>query len=230
MSAESLNRTIIRAGIVILALLFFSPVYSQDTIKSRPQITIDRPQTIRRPAFDSIGPVNRPILQPQQVTPTEEISSIKEHSPRTALLLSLLPGAGQVYNHQAWKVPIIYAGLGAMGYLVYSNYTEMADLKEDYLFRLSHDGAALIDKYASYPNTSIYNMYQAYNKNFQLMIIISAGVYALNLVDAYVFGHLYDFQINDDLALRISPMVQTSARYWGNGLVAAPSLRFSLTF
>jgi hypothetical protein len=31
----------------------------------------------------------------------------EEHSATKALLLSILPGGGQVYNGQAWKIPII---------------------------------------------------------------------------------------------------------------------------
>ena len=40
------------------------------------------------------------------------------------------------------------------------------------------------------------------------MCVITAGVYLLNLVDAYVFGHLYDFQIDDNISLNLSPSVQ----------------------
>ena len=51
---------------------------------------------------------------------------VKEHSAKKALILSaVLPGAGQVYNRQAWKIPIIYAAIGGVGYYTYSNYTQM---------------------------------------------------------------------------------------------------------
>jgi len=127
-----------------------------------------------------------------------------EHSPKKALLLSLLPGAGQVYNGQAWKIPIIYGAFAGTGYLVYNNYSRMRAFKEEYLHRAG-GGEPQMEGYTGYPNSSIYSLYQTYNKNFQLYVIVTAAVYGLNLIDAYVFGHLYDFQINDDLTLNVSP-------------------------
>lgn len=135
----------------------------------------------------------------------QQISTPQEHSANKAVLLSILPGGGQIYNHQAWKLPIIYGALGTMGYLVYDNYSSMMKFKTEYLYRVEHNDTPNLADYANYPNSSIYNMYQTYNQYFQLMVIISVGVYALNLVDAYVFGHLFDFQINDDLSLNLHP-------------------------
>ena len=66
---------------------------------------------------------------------------------------------------------------------------------------MQHDGATHLSGYESYPTSNIYSLYNSYNQNFQLMIIITVGIYALNLVDAYVFGHLFDFQMNDDITL-----------------------------
>lgn len=149
-----------------------------------------------------------------------------EHSAQKAMLLSLLPGAGQVYNGQAWKLPIIYGAFAGVGYFVYTNYTDMAKLKKEYLHRVQ-EGAPEWDKYADYPDMSIYNMYQSSNKRFQIFVIASVAVYGLNLLDAYVFGHLYDFQINDDLALQLAPAV---APDWNSSTGVAPALQLSLRF
>ncbi len=123
-----------------------------------------------------------------------------------ALRWSLLPGAGQVYNHQAWKIPIIYGAFAATGYFIYDNYKSMVMFREEYLTRVN-DGEARLAGYESYQNSSIYNLYESYNRYFQLSIIVAVGIYALNLVDAYVFGHLFDFQIDDSLVLALSPQI-----------------------
>lgn len=130
----------------------------------------------------------------------------KEHSPGRALLLSaVLPGAGQVYNRQAWKVPIIYAAMGGVAYYTYYNYNNMKQFKDEYLYRVNHDGATQLQGYESYPTSNIYNLYESYNQTFQLSVIITVAIYGLNLLDAYVFGHLFDFQINDDLTMTLQP-------------------------
>ena len=148
------------------------------------------------------------------------------HNPTKALLLSIIPGGGQIYNGQAWKIPIIYGALGGVGYFVYNNYTNMKAFKDEYLHRVN-GGTPQLQGYTSYPNSSIYNLYQSNNKNFQLFVIITVAVYGLNFIDAYVFGHLYDFQVNDDLTLRLSPSL-TPTPLTPSPL--SPSLQLTLKF
>ncbi len=123
------------------------------------------------------------------------------HSPDVALRWSIIPGGGQIYNRQAWKVPIIYGAFAGMGYLIHNNYTYMKMYKDEYLYRRNHDGATNLSGYENYTVDNIYSLYNSYNRDFQLMIIITVGIYALNLVDAYVFGHLFDFQLDDNISL-----------------------------
>ncbi|MBO4599192.1 MAG: hypothetical protein J5641_00480 [Bacteroidales bacterium] len=162
-------------------------------------------------------------VRPTAVT---DISTVKPHNPTKALLLSIIPGAGQIYNGQAWKVPIFYVALGAVGYLVYTNYNEMMMFKNEYL-RIGYNGRSTLDNYSGYPGSSIYNLYQSSNKNFQRFILITAAVYAFNLLDAYVFGHLYDFQVSDDLSLNLTP---TLAPVPTDGYALAPTLSLSFQF
>ena len=123
------------------------------------------------------------------------------HSPEVALRWSIIPGGGQIYNKQAWKVPIIYGAFAGMSYFIYDNYKSMKMFKDEYLYRVNHNGATNLEGYESYSDYNIYSLYNSYNRDFQLMIIITVGIYALNLIDAYVFGHLFDFQIDDNLSL-----------------------------
>lgn len=149
-----------------------------------------------------------------------------EHSPTKAMLWSIIPGAGQIYNGQAWKVPIVYGIIGTLGYFVYDNYTKMKSFKDEYLYRINN-GTTNWSDHASYPNSSIYNLYQQYNKNFQLFIILTTVAYALNMVDAYVFGHLYSFQIDENISMNFSPVFTPNAY---NIAGFSPSMQVSLRF
>ena len=151
----------------------------------------------------------------------------KEHSATKALLWSILPGAGQVYNHQAWKIPIIYGAFAGVGYFIYTNGTNMKKFKTEYLYRVNNDGATQLAGYANYPTSNIYNLYQSYNQYFQLSIIIGVVFYGLNLIDAYVFGHLFDYDISDDISLRASPAMLTVP---DQPMPSAPGLSLTLTF
>lgn len=148
----------------------------------------------------------------------------QEHSPDVALRWSLLPGAGQVYNRQAWKVPVIYAAFATVGYFIYDNYKAMSLFKDEYLYRVNNADQPLNTDYAGYPTSNIYELYNSYNHSFQLMVVIAAGIYGLNLLDAYVFGHLFDFSIDDNLSLNLSPSLLPSP----SGLY--PSLGLNLNF
>lgn len=143
---------------------------------------------------------------------SQDVSSAQpQHSPSRALVLSaIIPGSGQIYNHQAWKVPIVYAALGGIGYYTYFNYSQMSYYRDEYLYRRANgDQTQYPDNpdMVATPTSNIYNMYEAYNKTFQLSVILTVAVYGLNLIDAYVFGHLFDFQINEDLSLNMSPSI-----------------------
>ena len=160
-------------------------------------------------------------VRPSAVTAIP-MKQAKEHSPTKALLLSVIPGGGQIYNGQAWKLPIFYAALGVMGYLVYDSYTDMKMFKNEYL-RIGPSGSSSLEEYPNYPGSSIYNMYQTSNKSFQQYVLITAAVYGFNLLDAYVFGHLYDFQVSDDLSLNVVPALTPNC-------TVAPTLNLTFRF
>ncbi|MGX8713400.1 MAG: DUF5683 domain-containing protein [bacterium] len=152
--------------------------------------------------IDSLQAQHQPNFQkPKEIRP-------REHSGERALCWSIIPGGGQIYNRQYWKVPIIYGAFAGMGYFIYYNYNRMTTFRDEYLYRVNHDNNTNLAEYAHYPTSNIYSLYNSYNRNFQLMVIITVGIYALNLIDAYVFGHLFDFRIDDDLSMNLIPAIQ----------------------
>lgn len=135
-------------------------------------------------------------------------SAIPEvHSPRKAALYSgVLPGLGQAYNEKYWKIPIVYTGLGITVYSIAFNARYFNELKDAYAIRTDGDPET-IDKYANIlPLESQLIQYaQFYKKNLDISVLILAGVWLLNVVDAVVDAHLYNFDISDDLSLNIQP-------------------------
>lgn len=152
------------------------------------------------------------------------VNAEKVHSPKRATIYSaILPGLGQAYNKKYWKIPIIYAGFGTIGYfigwnnkyyntykLAYSDLTDDDETTDSYL-----DLEAT--QYYDLENSTDYNNFKSglskqqdyYRRNRDLLIISIVGFYGLNLIDASVDAHLFDFDISEDLSLNWQPSVQT---------------------
>lgn len=137
----------------------------------------------------------------------------KEHSPRKATIMSAcLPGLGQIYNGKWWKVPIIYAGFGGFGYLAYANYRDYKTFLNAYKIRTGNldEGVTPTETElklaAAYQDSQLQTYKESYRHDFELYTIILVAWYGLNIVDATVDGHLYSYDVSDDLSLTIDPV------------------------
>lgn len=145
----------------------------------------------------------------------------KKHNPKIAIALSaVVPGAGQIYNKKAWKVPIIYAGLAATGYCVYHFAKETNQYKFEYRYRMQGKTDLLDPRFADKDDETILSMKKYHQRNMEISIAATAVVYVLNLIDAIVDAHLFYFDISDDLSMRWYPAVQSDPFGRHNGGVA----------
>lgn len=147
-------------------------------------------------------------------------------NPTKAVLLGLVPGLGQIYNRKYWKLPIVYGGLMGCMYAItwnnrnYQDYTQAySDLMYDssanpnnpeawsqtWQILTSMDAASAI-KDSNFKDR-LKRQKDYYRRYRDLSIIITVGVYALTLVDAYVDAQLFDFDITPDLSMRVEPVV-----------------------
>ena len=146
---------------------------------------------------------------------TQPAKTKKAHSPQKATIMSAcLPGLGQIYNRKWWKVPIVYAGLGGLGYMAYNNYSEYQSYLHAYEFKtgdlpegvtLNSHEADLANKYA---DSQLQTYKESYRRDFEFYTILTVAWYGLNILDACVDGHLYDYDISDDLSLSIDPYLR----------------------
>ena len=127
------------------------------------------------------------------------------HSPAKATIFStLVPGPGQIYNERCWKVPVIYGSLATMAYLVESNNRQYNRFRKDYNYKTDDDPTTVPSLERT--DTELKNYRDAYRRNRDLSVIVMLGVYALNIIDANVDAHFYNFDIGDNLALKVEPM------------------------
>lgn len=138
-----------------------------------------------------------------------QIDSVKvsKHSPTTAMLLSIIPGGGQVYNKKYWKLPIIYGCLATSSYFIYRSANQMVSYRREYINRRDGYVDYLKPEYAQYNDENIINLKNKAQRNMEIAVGVTAVLYALNIIDAMVDAHLYEFDISDDLSLRWNPSV-----------------------
>lgn len=139
---------------------------------------------------------------------------------KAALFSALFPGLGQAYNKAYWKMPIVYATGGALGYFLISHHNDYQDYRQALIIRLDGDEDTK-DKFADSnifgeqrPNGAD-NLRRArdfYRRNRDLTILLSIGAYGLQIAEAYVHAHMKEFDISDELALKVQPnMMQLPA-------------------
>lgn len=141
--------------------------------------------------------------------------SVPQHSVRKATILSAaLPGAGQIYNHIAmpkgkkkafWKVPLIYAGLGSLGYFIIDNQRTVLQLREQY--RIIDAGGVATGDWAIYGSdkSAILSLHDQFARWRDFSIIGFAAVYAVQVIDAAVEAHFVNFDVSEDLSMGIAP-------------------------
>jgi hypothetical protein len=140
---------------------------------------------------------------------------------KAALMSACLPGLGQAYNHKWWKIPIIYAGMGGLGYSFWWNNSFVKDYKTALRIRYDGDSSthdAYENRYSDNDLVTLKNYYQRYR---DLSVIGMAALYTLQIVDACVDAHLATFDVSDDLSLNICPHVYATQQ----GMMASFGVR-----
>lgn len=132
----------------------------------------------------------------------------KTHSASKASIYSaLVPGLGQAYNKKYWKIPILYSGFGGLAYLASFNQVEYKKFKNAILIR--NDGnPKTVDDYVNIrTDDNLSLLVDIYRRDRDFSIIGIFAVYLLNVVDAAVDAHLYNFDVSDNLSLNWQPQI-----------------------
>jgi len=132
---------------------------------------------------------------------------IKKHNPKTASLLAIIPGAGQIYNKKYWKLPIVYAGLGTTAFLIYY-YEDLTSMyRKEYVARENKKTDKLNPKLEKYSDANILELRNFYRRNMEICVAACTILYVLSILDACVDAHLFYYDISDNLSLGVKPKI-----------------------
>jgi hypothetical protein len=130
-----------------------------------------------------------------------------KHNPQKATRHSaIIPGWGQAYNEQYWKIPIVYGALAVpAGLFIYNNkwYQKTKDAYE--ILVNGGDTSAIDPKLQGLSPETLQYYRNDFRKNRDYSTIFFLLVWGLNIVDATVSAHLKDFDVSNDLSMHIQP-------------------------
>jgi hypothetical protein len=156
--------------------------------------------------------------------------TIPKHDPKIATRRSLiLPGWGQAYNKEYWKIPIVYGALSIPTITFFYNNTVYKETKFAYDARVkaaqlgatsadSTDYFSLESKYKTAGINAIQSVRNASRRDRDYSILWFLVVWGLNVADATVFGHLKNFDVGKDLSMNIKPDYNFATRSPGFSL------------
>lgn len=148
-------------------------------------------------------------IKTNQDTNVKTKKDYKEYNPlapaKAAFYSAILPGLGQAYNGKYWKIPIAYAGLGVGIYFYLDNDKQYDRYRNAYKRRLAgfKDDEFYVNP--SSPRVTTDGLIRAqkfYQRNKEVSLLVTAGIYILNIIDANVDAHLQQFNVNEDLSFK----------------------------
>lgn len=168
----------------------------------------------------------------------------KIHSPHKATFYSaIFPGLGQVYNKKYWKLPLVYGAIGGLGYAIHfnsTNYVKYKNAYRDFLIRdpgnrsylkvlpvnLTAEDVENPGVLADWFEQALENKREYYRRYRDLSYIGMAAVYVLNMIDATVDAHFYNFDVSDDLSMKVQPVIMDYNPVTGNTIGIQMALNF----
>jgi hypothetical protein len=197
-----------------------------------------------QPIFGQVKPPVDSLTAHSKYAPAKKVADsviIRKHSPRKATYLSFIcPGLGQAYNKKYWKLPIVYAGFGVMGYFFIANHSEYVKFRNAYNFVTTPHMSASITSSTQYgdaygvvstpgnpkfpPVNDYVTRYRRdptlllagrdyYRRNLELTYIVTGVWYVLVAIDAQVDAQFFNFDVSDDLTLNVKPFVQPRSNF-----------------
>jgi hypothetical protein len=154
---------------------------------------------------------------------------------KAAFYSTILPGLGQAYNKRYWKIPIVIGAIGA-GIYAYKYNDDLYDrfrtafkrrkagFTDDEFYDIN--GSGIVPGSPDLSDSALQDAQERYQRDRDLALFITLGLYALNIIDANVDAHLKQFNVDDDLGLDIKPYLEYTPIYGDPNYGVALTIKF----
>ncbi|KAA6431500.1 hypothetical protein FEM33_24625 [Dyadobacter flavalbus] len=213
-------------------LMFFSrAIFAQTTPVAGGADTVRAARSGKdtvRPAGDTVKVAQQDSMAPRK----KKFMPV----PKTATRLAFIPGGGQIYNRDYWKLPIVYIAFGGGLYAYYLNSIKYKDYLDTYKsfydldknsknygnvkIGLTPDSTKIVrvrnllnteSEYLPATRDQAARGKNYWRRNRGFALIVSGFIYTLSIIEANVAAHLKTFDLSDDLSLRIEPKLNQPA-------------------
>ncbi|WP_179348672.1 DUF5683 domain-containing protein [Winogradskyella pacifica] len=117
---------------------------------------------------------------------------------KAAFYSAVLPGLGQAYNKKYWKIPIVWGAIGTGVYFFVRNDKQFDRYRDAYKSRLA--GYTTDEFYGSISDDGLIRAQEQFRRNKEMSVLITLGLYALNIIDANIDAHLLQFNVDENLS------------------------------
>jgi len=150
----------------------------------------------------NIGIDKELVVIENEIVVREEIDPLRPS--KAAFFSAILPGAGQAYNKKYWKIPIVLGAIGTGVYFYVRNDKQFDRYRDAYKRRLAGFKDDEFSDASGNPLISddgLIRAQQQFRRNKEVSLLVTIGLYALNIVDANVDAHLLQFNVDENLSL-----------------------------
>ncbi len=121
---------------------------------------------------------------------------------KASLYAAILPGLGQIYNKDYWKLPLVYGGFVALG-LTVNFWTDQYNTFRADLFALLDSGEDLSPRGLN--EQQLRSLVDDSRRERDFYMIMTGVFYLLQIAEAHIAAHLKEFKLNPDLRVKIEP-------------------------
>lgn len=150
---------------------------------------------------------------------------LAKHEPRIATLRSaLIPGWGQAYNHEYWKIPLVYGILAIPTslYIFNNNYYKKTKFAYEARFKEAlgdpSDVPFIDPELKNLGISSLQNYRNSFRRDRDYSILWFLLAWGLQVADATVFAHLNQFDVSNDLSMQFAPTFNPATKTPGFGI------------
>ena len=184
--------------LIVLLFVFLA----QDVFAQKPDSVAVEKETYM---YEALGSDTVNVLDIEQLSPA-----------KAALYSAAIPGLGQAYNGEYWKIPIVYGGLFMFGNLIYDNNIQYQYFRRNLIAEID-DNPETINITGREAENLRANR-DRFRRFRDLNMILFSVAYFLQIVDAHIDAHLLYFRINPDFTVYVDPAIMPTNRNLTMGL------------